>query len=140
MSAAADAIAQGRRARHEGILPVARERYADAARIYREQNDFLAYAHAIRHVADIYVQEHNLAEAKALYEEALELYRSNLNTKLLDIANTVRPYALLNEAQGNFDLATKLWREARHLYGSLRLDVGVSECDEHLARLRQSAE
>jgi tetratricopeptide (TPR) repeat protein len=66
---------------------------AVAANAYREQNDVLAYAHTIRHIADIYQQEGNSEEAKLLYEEALELYRSNLGTKLLDLANTVRPYA-----------------------------------------------
>lgn len=104
--------------------------------MYRDQNDLLAYAHTIRHIADIYQEESNPAEAKALYEEALELYRTNLNTKLLDLANTVRPYALLNEEQGNLELAAKLWEEARHLYASLRIDAGVFECDAHISRLQ----
>jgi len=60
----------------------------------------LAYAQSIRHIADIYRQEGDSREAKSLYEEALELYRSDLNTKLLDPANTVRPYALLLEEEG----------------------------------------
>jgi len=136
MSAATEAIAHGRQARNEGNFPVARRHYAEAARIYREQNDVLAYAHTIRHVADIFRQERNSIQAKPLYEEALELYRSNLNTKLLDLANTVRPYALLNEDQGNPDLARKLWEEARNLYASLRLDAGVTECDTHLSQLQ----
>jgi hypothetical protein len=67
----------------------------------------------------------------------LELYRSNLDTKLLDLANTVRPYALLNEEQGNLDSARKLWEEARHLYGSLRVEAGVSECDDHISQLKR---
>ena len=135
---ATEAISQGRQARNEGNFPAAREHYAEAARIYREQDDVLAYAHTIRHIADIYRQERNSVAAKPLYEEALELYRSNLDTKLLDLANAVRPYALLNEQQGNFDLARKLWQEARHLYGSIRLDVGVSECDAHLTQLSEA--
>jgi tetratricopeptide (TPR) repeat protein len=138
MIAATEAISDGRQARNEGNFPVAREHYAEAAKIYREQNDVLAYAHTIRHIADIYQQERNSIEAKPLYEEALELYRGNLNTKLLDLANTVRPYALLNEKQGNLGLARKLWEEARNLYGSLRLEAGVSECDTHLSQLQDS--
>ena len=137
MDAAAEAISQGRRARNNGDFSAARARYAEAARIYHDQNDTLAYAHTIRHIADIYREESNLSEAKPLYEESLELYRSNLNTKLLDLANTVRPYALLNEKQGNLDLAMELWDEARCLYGSLRLDAGVSECKEHISQLGQ---
>ena len=102
---AAEAISLGRQARKQGNFPAAREHYAEAARIYRQQGDILTYAHTIRHIADIYQQERNPAEAKPLYEEALELYRHNLDTKLLDLANTVRPYALLNEELGNCDLS-----------------------------------
>lgn len=117
---------------------MAREFYTEAARLYREQNDSPAYAHAIRHLADIHRKGGNLIEAKPLYEEALELYRSDLNTKLLDLANTIRPYAMLLEMQGDRDFATKLWTEANHLYGSLRLDEGVSECETHLSQLLNS--
>ena len=138
MTDATEATSNGRHARNEGNFPKARDHYAEAANIYREQNDILAYAHSIRHIADIYQQERNSIEAKPLYEEALELYRSNLNTKLLDLANTVRPYALLTEQEGHLDLARALWEEARNLYGSLRLDAGVSECDAHLSKLQQS--
>jgi tetratricopeptide (TPR) repeat protein len=92
----------------------------------------------IRHIADIYQQERNPVQAKPLYEEALEIYRGNLNTILLDLANTVRPYALLMEEQGNSALAMKLWEEARNLYGSLRIDEGVLECNRHISHLQQS--
>ena len=136
MVTAVEAISLGRHARKLGNLPAARKHYTEAASIYRQQDDVLAYAHTIRHIADIYQQECNLAEAKPLYERALELYRSNLDTKLLDLANAVRPYALLNEEQGNRDLARELWQEARNLYRSIRLDVGVSECDAHIAQLQ----
>ena len=78
MVAATEAISQGRQARNDGKFSVAREHYAEAAKIYRDQNNSLAYAHTIRHIADIYRQESNLAEARPLYEESLEIYRSNL--------------------------------------------------------------
>ena len=138
MATASEAVSRGRQARNESNFPLAREHYAEAARIYRDQNDSLAYAHTIRHIADIYQQERNLPEAKPLYEESLELYRSNLNTKLLDLANTVRPYALLNEELGNLDAARELWQEARHLYSSIRIEPGVSECDAHISRLQRT--
>ena len=138
MSTATEAISQGQQARQEGNFVVARAHYAEAAKIYRDQNNVLAYAHTIRHMADIYRQESNLVDAKPLYEESLELYRSNLDTKILDLANTVRPYALLNQEQGNRELAKKLWEEARQLYGSVRVEPGVSECDVHLSKLQQT--
>lgn len=137
MVSATEAISRGRQARNDGNFTAARAHYAEAAKIYRDQNDVLAYAHTLRHIADIYQQEFNLVEAKPLYEESLEIYRSNLDTKLLDLANTVRPYALLNEEQGNLELARRLWEEARQLYRSLRVEPGVSECDIHINKLQQ---
>ncbi len=134
---AAEAISKGRQARRENDLSAAREHYAEAARIYRDQNDLMGYAHTIRHIADLHLEETNLVDAKNLCEEALEIYRSNLNTKILDLANTIRPYALLSEKLGDFELARQLWQEARTLYGSLRVSAGVSECDARLAELQQ---
>jgi|SRR5450631_110372 len=131
---AAECIAMGRQARKENNLSAARGHYAEAARIYHDQNDLMGYAHTIRHIADMHLEETNLVEAQNLCEEALEIYRSNLNTKILDLANTLRPYALLSEKLGEFELARQLWQEARSLYGSLRVEAGVSECDAHLTR------
>jgi tetratricopeptide (TPR) repeat protein len=137
MAIAAEVIAQGRqRATTEISLRLARD--AAAAKIYRDQNDILAYAHTIRHTADIYRQESKLVEAKPLYEECLEIYRSNLSTKILDLANVLRPYALLNEVQGSLELARELWEKARQLYNSVRVAPGVSECDEHISKLQQT--
>jgi tetratricopeptide (TPR) repeat protein len=135
MVTAAEAVATGAQARKEKDLTVARAHYAEAARLHREQGEVLAYAHSIRHIADMYLDEANLAEAQPLYEESLEIYRSNLHTKVLDLANSVRPYAQLHEALGNLNSARELWLEARNLYGSLRLEVGVTNCEEHLAKL-----
>ena len=59
MNGAMEAPSKGYRARNERNFAAAREYYAAAAAIYREQNDVLAYAHTIRHIADIYQQERN---------------------------------------------------------------------------------
>lgn len=134
---AAQAIARGRQARELGDLKTARMHYAEAAGMYRDQEDLLAYAHTIRHIADLYQQESNLVDAKPLYEEALRHYRQDHGTRVLDLANTVRPYAMLNEAQGRMEAAKGLWEEARQLYSSLGIDAGVAECDVHLSKLRQ---
>jgi hypothetical protein len=138
MVPADEAISQARKARHDRNFALARAHYADAAKAYRGQNETLAYAHAIRHIADIFCLESNLDEAKPLYEESIQLYRSNLETKLLDLANAVRPYALLQEQFGNLDLAVQLWREARNLYSSLRLDAGISECEAHISQIEST--
>jgi tetratricopeptide (TPR) repeat protein len=136
MSTAAEAIAKGVEARKKRDLAAARAHYAEGAKLHSEQGEVLAYAHAIRHVADMYQEETNLAEAKPLFEDALKIYRSNLHTRVLDLANTVRPYALLQEMLGDADSARELWLEARNLYASLRIDAGVANCEEHLARFR----
>ena len=138
MDPVTEAISCGRKARADGRFAEARQHYAQAAKVHRDGEDFLAYAHTIRHIADIFQQEANLVEAKPIYEECLELYRSNLSTRILDLANTVRPYAILNEELGDVDIARKLWEEARSLYGSIRLSQGVSECDAHLSKLQQA--
>jgi tetratricopeptide (TPR) repeat protein len=137
MPDAIESISRGRQARKENRLADARTHYAEAAQIYRAQNDPLAYAHIIRHIADMHLDESHHAEAKPLYEESLEIYRSNFDTKLLDLANAVRPYALLNENLGEFETARQLWQEARNLYASLRLEAGIHECEAHLAKLPQ---
>jgi tetratricopeptide (TPR) repeat protein len=133
MPTAEESIAQGKQARAAGHLDVARAHYAEAAEIYNREDKRLAYAHTIRHIADMFLNEGRHSEAKPLYEEALEIYRGNLDTKLLDLANTVRPYALLNEACGDLHMARQHWQEARNLYASLRLEAGVTECEKHLA-------
>jgi tetratricopeptide (TPR) repeat protein len=132
MPIAAESIAAGKQARAEGRLDAARAHYAEAAEIYNSANDRLAYAHTIRHIADMFLHESRHAEAKPLYEEALEIYRTSLGTKLLDLANTIRPYALLLETTGDHAAARKHWQEARNLYASLRLEPAITECDKHL--------
>jgi len=138
MASAEELVHRGSQARREGRLSDAREHYMGAARLHREKNDVLAYAHTIRHIADIFLQERNLSQARPLYEESLEIYRSSLQTKLLDLANTVRPYALLIEEQGDSVSAIELWEEARNLYASLRIEEGVSECNKHISHLRRA--
>lgn len=133
MPTAAELIADGRNARALHRLEEARRLYSEAARIYFAEQDALAYAHTIRHVADMYLDESNFSAAKPLYEEALELYRSSLNTRLLDLANTIRPCALLYEKTGDSAAARSLWQEAHTLYASLRIEAGVQECSKHLA-------
>src|SRR3954463_13920425 len=114
-------IWEGRRCRTMGDLQAARSQYAEASQGFRQKNDRLAYAHTIRHIADMYLDQQQYESAQPLYEEALQIYRSDLDTKLLDLANAVRPYALLTEAMGDRAIARQLWLEARNLYASLRV-------------------
>ncbi len=138
MQNAAELIEEGRRARAAGDLDTARKHYAEAAAQYRQEGFTLAWAHTIRHIADMWLEESEFETARPLYEDALEAYRGSLETRILDLANTVRPYALLNEAAGDRELARASWLEAEALYASLRVEEGVEECQQHLASLRGS--
>ena len=140
MTTATALIEDGRKARAENRLDEARRLYAEAAALYQSEKNPLAYAHTIRHIADMFLGESRLSEALPLYEESLALYRANLNTRLIDLANTVRPYALLHEQLGNLEVARQLWQEARNLYASLRIEAGVKECDSHLNRYGPGAD
>jgi tetratricopeptide (TPR) repeat protein len=135
MTDPAELIQLGAKARAGRNLAAAREFYEEAARGYFEAGDRLLYAHTLRHIADMYVDERKLERARPLYIEALENYRGNLKTTVLDLANAVRPYALLLEASGEIEEARELWREARTLYSAVRVDAGVKECEQHLSQL-----
>ena len=64
--------------------------------------------------------------------EALALYRSNDRTDPLDLANALRPLAILEEAAGHTDSAAALWREARDLYARANVAEGAAECAARL--------
>jgi tetratricopeptide (TPR) repeat protein len=135
---ATESIRQGRDARAKGDPNTARARYSEAAEIYRLAANRLAYAHTIRHIADMYLDESEFELARPLYEEALEIYRSSLDSRILDLANTIRPYAILNAAIGKWDIARDLWQEAKVLYTAIRVRDGVTECETHLLSLQPS--
>ena len=131
----AELVREGSKARAGRDLAAARRLYEEAARTYFKAGDRLSYAHTLRHIADMYQDEGDLKRAQPLYEEALENYRGNLNTKVLDLANAVRPYALLLEASSEVENAKQHWQEARILYAAVRVEAGVKECDQHLSQL-----
>ena len=73
------------------------------------------------------------ADAEPLYLEAETIYRQLGGQAVLDLANTLRGLALVNESTGNLDQSKKLWNEARKLYADCNVEAGVSECDKKLA-------
>ena len=113
----------------------ARPHYEEAVALCRRGSDALLLAHTVRHLGDLHQDSGDLELAEPCYREALELYRNHDATGLLDLANAVRPLALLRERQGRGGEAARLWQEARELYAGLAIEAGVAECDHHLARL-----
>ena len=69
------------------------------------------------------------------YHEALTLYRRNERTAALDLANAIRPLAMLQEQKGEVKQARSLWAEAKELYAAADVDAGVGESSRHIANL-----
>ncbi len=109
--------------------------YEEAVLLCRKQNDALLLAHAVRHLGDVRRHLGHHEAAQSCYEEALGIYRRETEANPLDIANALRPFAILKEKMGDFDGARAIWREARELYESLAIDAGVAEASQALARL-----
>jgi tetratricopeptide (TPR) repeat protein len=98
--------------RHAGRSAQAIALYAEAAEIARRGGDILTLANRLRHIGDIHLDEGHVDLAAPFYDEALTLYRSRGDTPPLDLANLLRPLALLREKQGE--------REAARYFGRKR--------------------
>lgn len=125
-------MAAGAKARGEGRLEAAVDHYAAALGAARACGERIIVAHIARHLGDIHRENGLAAEAESLLQESLDIYRSSLETRVLDLANTLRPLALIHESLGDVRAAQELWQEARVLYLAVGVAAGVSECDHHL--------
>jgi tetratricopeptide (TPR) repeat protein len=128
--------ALGQIERDLGRGDAARPLYEEAVTISREDGDPLMLAHTIRHLGDIHRDAKRLADAELCYHEALALYRAN-EAAPLDLANAIRPFAILKEATGKAEEARPFWEEARELYAAVNVQEGVAECARRLARLNR---
>jgi tetratricopeptide (TPR) repeat protein len=123
----------GQAERDLGSLDAARHHYAGAATLYRQIGPPARLAYAIRHEADVFLEECRPAEAEPLYLEAESIYRQQGEEYALDLANTLRGLALVAESSGKPDASRSLWQEARELYAKCKVDAGVTECDRKLS-------
>jgi tetratricopeptide (TPR) repeat protein len=117
-----------------GKLDAALKCYEQAVVLFRGLDRPLVLAHTVRHLADILRNQARLDLAAQHYAEALAIYRAHAETNPLDLANTLRGYALAEEA-GNADLAREHWQEAKVLYSQVGVDTGVVEADKRIAHL-----
>lgn len=106
--------------------------YEEAVALCREEGDPLLLAHTVRHLGDRHHEAGRLSEADACYRESLSLYRSATNAPPSDVANALRPAALVKEALGDVSSARELWSEARRHYDTAGVRAGVEECERHL--------
>ena len=74
------------------------------------------------------------AEAEPLYLEAEAIYRQQGEEAELDLANTLRGLALVNESSGRSDAARLLFQQARELYAKCKVEAGVAGCNEKLSQ------
>jgi tetratricopeptide (TPR) repeat protein len=109
--------------------------YEEALTLCRQQGDAQMLAHTVRHVGDIHQEGGRDDLAEPCYNEALSIYRRDSQTLPLDLANTIRPFALLKENAGEVEEAKRLWAEARDLYAVAKVAPGVAESSRRLARL-----
>jgi tetratricopeptide (TPR) repeat protein len=109
--------------------------YEEAVSIYREQNQPLALAHTIRHVADIQRDLGRIEMAEVNYREVLAIYRGDPETAPLDLANAIRGLAILASDSGKNEEARALWQEAHDLYAAVNVEPGVKESSRRLALL-----
>ena len=118
-----------------GRLGQERVLYDEAVVVCRGAGEPMLLAHTVRHSGDIFRRSSDMEGALACYSEAIELYRASSETRLGDMANAVRPMAILQEALGHPTAARALWTEAKELYQEVGIREGVSECADALERL-----
>ena len=110
-------------------------RYLVAVALARPRSDRLVLAHRVRHLGDAYRRLGWVALAESCYLEALSIYRQHQSTKPLDLANTLRGFALLKEHTHAHQDAHQLWHEAHDLYVKVDVAAGVAESAARLAAL-----
>ena len=113
--------------------------YEEAVTLCRNEGDALMLAHTVRHVGDILQEGGRDDLAEPCYIEALSIYRHDNDTLPLDLANTIRPFALLKENAGEVEQAKRLWAEARDFYAVAKVAPGVAESSRRLARLESQS-
>lgn len=118
----------GELARNTHDLSAAQEHYEQAVALLRSADDQLKLAHTIRHLGDVHAAREQWQEAEQCFTEALDIYRGHPSPDTLDLANAIRPFALLKTKTGRVEEARPLWAEAARLYESEGIAAGVEEC------------
>ena len=120
--------------RDRGNTRAALPYYSEAVSLARDLGDELVLAHSIKHLADVCREAGDLAAAEAHYQDALAIYRTDSRTRPLELANAVRPMALLMEKLSRIDDARHLWEEAERLYTAAAVGEGIEECRQAINR------
>ena len=109
--------------------------YDEAVALCRKAGNPTLLAHTVRHLGDVLRHASDLEGARVCYSEAIAFYRANPETHPSELANAVRPSAILEETLDNQEAARLLWTEAKELYERVGIREGVAECADALRRL-----
>ena len=118
-------IEQARVARASGRLDEAADCYAQAVALSRLRGDEVDLAYDLRHLGDVRLDAGELAAAEPVLDEALQLYRARAGVGALELANAIRPLAMVRARLGGD--ARALLDEAIALYGEAGIAAGVRE-------------
>ena len=128
-----------------GNIERAREIFARALNIYREERDEPGIATALQHLGDAALSQERFAEAEASYAEALALARRLDNTRAVAaILTSLGALAFFRGDTGmaiqHYEASLPLWRQLDDLPGTALTLGNLGEAAEHhgdAARARQ---
>ena len=109
--------------------------YEEAILVGRLTGEALILAHTVRHLGDVHRETGRLDLAEPCYREALAIYRGHPETAPLELANAIRPLAIVEEKAGRSAEARRLWHEARDLYSAAGVEAGYAECAARMEAL-----
>ena len=129
-----DLVDLAKAAERERRLQQAAEFYQRAIDQLDSAGDLMRAAHVARHLAEIELNGGNVEEASLRIAQVLLFYRGR-QVPRLEMANTLRVAALIDEKRGFRDEAREFWIEALQMYAREGVDAGVAEAKRRLARL-----
>jgi tetratricopeptide (TPR) repeat protein len=127
---------QAQAARDRGDRKEALRCYLEAMAAAAQAGNLKAQMHHARHAGDVYRELGQYDEAYAFINIALGCYKENPPGDL-ELANTLRVAALIDEMYPDIGRQAELWREAGELYAKVGIQAGVDECARRLKALRE---
>lgn len=134
MTGADELLGLARAARRERRLEEAAELYRSAMDALDGAAELMRAAHTARQLAEVEMELGRMEEASLRIAEVLLYYRGR-EVPRLEMANTLRVAALVDERRGFREEARMLWTEARDMYAREGIQTGVAEAQQRLARL-----
>ncbi len=103
---------------------------------YHKEDDRDRIAHSTRHMADLLRQLKQYNKSEFNYRQAIDIYKSAFTVNPGNLANALRGFAILLEAQEKFEEASIAWKETKDLYTVCNIQEGVVEANQRLEALR----